>query len=202
MNVAWAYGPPIDRQDAIKLIRAAYDRGVTFFDTAEVYGPFLSEELVGEALAPVRDQVIIASKFGFDVTPSGERRGLNSRPEHIRQMTEAALRRLRTDRIDLYYQHRVDPNVPIEDVAGAVKQLIREGKVRHFGLSEAGGATIRRAHDRPADGSGQHEELFPGYQSKVKETDPELIEIFDCGDAAACVTRPFETSPSGTTRRR
>jgi aryl-alcohol dehydrogenase-like predicted oxidoreductase len=146
MNVAWAYGPPIDRQDAIRLIRAAYERGVTFFDTAEIYGPFLSEELVGEALAPVRDQVVIASKFGFDVTPAGERRGLNSRPEHIKQVTEASLRRLKTDRIDLWYQHRVDPNVPIEDVAGAVKDLIREGKVRHFGLSEAGGATIRRAH--------------------------------------------------------
>jgi aryl-alcohol dehydrogenase-like predicted oxidoreductase len=146
MNVAWAYGPPIDRNDAIRLIRRAHEHGVTFFDTAEVYGPFLGEEIVGEALAPIRDQVVIASKFGFDVTPTGERRGLNSRPEHIRQVTEASLRRLKTDRIDLYYQHRVDPNVPIEDVAGAVKELIREGKVRHFGLSEAGGATIRRAH--------------------------------------------------------
>jgi aryl-alcohol dehydrogenase-like predicted oxidoreductase len=146
MNVAWAYGPPIDRNDAIRLIRAGYERGVTFFDTAEIYGPFLSEELVGEALAPVRDQVVIASKFGFDVTPSGERRGRNSQPEHIKQVADASLRRLRTDRIDLYYQHRVDPNVPIEDVAGAVKELIQAGKVRHFGLSEAGGATIRRAH--------------------------------------------------------
>jgi aryl-alcohol dehydrogenase-like predicted oxidoreductase len=146
MNVAWAYGPPIDRNDAIRLIRAAHERGVTFFDTAEIYGPFLSEEFVGEALAPLRDQVVIASKFGFDVTPSGERRGRNSQPEHIKQVAEASLRRLRTDRIDLYYQHRVDPNVPIEDVAGAVKELIQAGKVRHFGLSEAGGATIRRAH--------------------------------------------------------
>jgi len=146
MNVAWAYGPPIDRNDAIRLIRAAHERGMTLFDTAEIYGPFLSEELVGEALAPVRDQVVISSKFGFDVTPSGERRGRNSRPEHIKQVAEASLRRLRTDRIDLYYQHRVDPNVPIEDVAGAVKELIQVGKVRHFGLSEAGGATIRRAH--------------------------------------------------------
>jgi aryl-alcohol dehydrogenase-like predicted oxidoreductase len=146
MNVAWAYGPPIDKQAAIKFIRAAYDSGVTFFDTAEVYGPFVSEEIVGEALAPVRDKVVIASKFGFDVAPSGERRGLNSRPEHIRQVTEASLRRLRTDHVDLYYQHRVDPKVPIEDVAGAVKELIQEGKVRHFGLSEAGAATIRRAH--------------------------------------------------------
>lgn len=146
MNIAWAYGPPVDKQQAVKLIRAAFDRGVTFFDTAEVYGPFISEEIVGEALAPVRDQVVIASKFGFDVTPTGERRGLNSRPEHIREVTEASLKRLRTDRIDLFYQHRVDPEVPIEDVAGAVKQLIEQGKVRHFGLSEAGGATIRRAH--------------------------------------------------------
>jgi aryl-alcohol dehydrogenase-like predicted oxidoreductase len=147
MNVvAWGLGLPIDRQDAIRLIRAAYDRGVTFFDTAEVYGPFLSEEIVGEALAPVRDRVVITSKFGFDIGPSGQIRGLDSRPEHIRQVVEASLRRLRTDRIDLLYQHRVDPNVPIEDVAGTVKQLIREGKARHFGLSEAGGATIRRAH--------------------------------------------------------
>jgi aryl-alcohol dehydrogenase-like predicted oxidoreductase len=146
MNVAWGFGPPIDRQDAIRLIRAAYDHGVTFFDSAEVYGPFLSEELVGETLAPVRDRVVIASKFGFDIGPSGEIRGLDSRPEHIRQVVEASLRRLRTDRIDLLYQHRVDPKVPTEDVAGTVKLLIGEGKVRHFGLSEAGGATIRRAH--------------------------------------------------------
>jgi len=146
MNVAWAYGPPIDRNDAVRLIRNAYERGVTFFDTAEVYGPFLSEEIVGEALAPVRDHVVIASKFGFDVAPTGERRGFNSQPEHIREVTEAALRRLRTDRIDLYYQHRIDPNVPIEDVAGTVKELIQQGKVHHFGLSEVGGATIRRAH--------------------------------------------------------
>jgi len=146
MNFAYAYGPPMDRRQAISVIRAAYERSVTFFDTAEVYGPFLSEEMVGEALAPFRDQVAVASKFGFDVTPAGERRGLNSRPEHIKQVTEASLRRLKTDHIDLWYQHRVDPNVPIEDVAGAVKDLIQEGKVRHFGLSEVGGATIRRAH--------------------------------------------------------
>jgi aryl-alcohol dehydrogenase-like predicted oxidoreductase len=146
MNVAWGFGPPIDRQDAIRLVRAAYDRGVTFFDTAEAYGPFLSEEIVGEALAPVRDRVVIASKFGFDIAPSGELQGLDSRPDHIREVVEASLRRLRTDRIELLYQHRVDPKVPIEDVAGTVKQLIQEGKVRHFGLGEAGGATIRRAH--------------------------------------------------------
>ncbi len=147
MNIAWAYGPPTDRQHAIKLIRSAYERGVTFFDTAEVYGPFFSEEVVGEALAPVRDLVIIATKFGFEVDPvTKQRHGLNSRPEYIKRVAEGCLKRLKTGTIDLFYQHRVDPNVPIEDVAGAVKDLIREGKVRHFGLSEAGGATIRRAH--------------------------------------------------------
>jgi len=147
MNIAWAYGPPTERQHAIKLIRAAYEQGVTFFDTAEVYGPFFSEEVVGEALAPFRDRVVIATKFGFEVDPvTKERHGLNSRPEYIKRVAEGCLKRLKTDTIDLFYQHRVDPNVPIEDVAGAVKDLIREGKVRHFGLSEAGGATIRRAH--------------------------------------------------------
>jgi aryl-alcohol dehydrogenase-like predicted oxidoreductase len=128
------------------LIRAAHDRGVTFFDSAEVYGPFTSEEIVGEALAPVRDRVVIASKFGFDIAPSGQVRGMDSRPEHIRAVAEASLKRLKTDRIDLFYQHRVDRQVPIEDVAGAVKQLIQEGKVKHFGLVEVGAATIRRAH--------------------------------------------------------
>jgi aryl-alcohol dehydrogenase-like predicted oxidoreductase len=147
MNFAWAYGPSTDRQHAINVIRAAYERGVTFFDTAEVYGPFLSEEMVGEALAPVRDRVVIATKFGFEVDPvTKQRRGLNSRPDYIKRVAEGCLKRLRTDTIDLFYQHRVDPNVPIEDVAGAVKDLMAEGKVRHFGLSEAGGATIRRAH--------------------------------------------------------
>jgi len=131
----------------IALIRAAVERGVTFFDTAEVYGPFTNEELVGEALAPFREQVVIATKFGFDLDPqTGQQRGLDSRPEHIREVAEASLKRLKTDRIDLFYQHRVDPNVPIEDVAGTVKDLIREGKVKHFGLSEAGVRTIRRAH--------------------------------------------------------
>ncbi len=147
MNVAWAYGPPIERKDAVRLIHDAYERGVTFFDTAEVYGPFLSEEIVGEALGPVRDRVVIATKFGFEVDPiTKQRHGLNSRPEYIKRVAEGCLKRLKTDVIDLFYQHRVDPNVPIEDVAGAVKDLIHEGKVRHFGLSEAGGATIRRAH--------------------------------------------------------
>lgn len=147
MNMVWAYGPPVDKSHAISVIRAAYERGVTFFDTAEIYGPFTDEEYVGEALSPFRDKVVIATKFGFDIDPDTRRiNGLNSRPEHIKRVVEASLRRLRTDRIDLLYQHRVDPNVPIEDVAGAVKDLIREGKVKHFGLSEAGGATIRRAH--------------------------------------------------------
>ena len=148
MGLSQGYGPPVERSAGVALIRTAVDRGVTFFDTAEVYGPFANEELVGEALMPVRDRVVIATKFGFDLDPStGERRGgLDSRPEHIRAVAEASLRRLRTDRIDLFYQHRVDPDVPIEDVAGAVKDLIGEGKVKHFGLSEAGANTIRRAH--------------------------------------------------------
>jgi aryl-alcohol dehydrogenase-like predicted oxidoreductase len=140
-------GSAPDAKDAIKLIRAAVERGVTFFDTAEAYGPFTSERLLGEALAPFRGKVVIATKFGFDLDPeTGAERGLNSRPRHIKEVAEASLKRLKTDVIDLFYQHRVDPNVPIEDVAGAVKELIREGKVRHFGLSEAGAQTIRRAH--------------------------------------------------------
>jgi aryl-alcohol dehydrogenase-like predicted oxidoreductase len=146
MNLNWAYGPATDRAEAIALIRAAHERGVTFFDTAEAYGPRLNETVVGEALASVRDAVVIATKFGFDITPEGEFRGYNSRPEHIREVVEASLRRLRTDRIDLLYQHRVDPDVPIEDVAVTVRDLIAEGKVKHFGLSEAGVRTIRRAH--------------------------------------------------------
>jgi len=146
--MSFGYGPAKDKAEMILLIRAAVERGVTFFDTAEIYGPFTNEELVGEALAPLRDKVVIATKFGFNIDPqTGEnRQGLNSRPEHIRQVAEASLRRLRTEVIDLFYQHRVDPDVPIEDVAGAVKELIREGKVRHFGLSEAGVQTVRRAH--------------------------------------------------------
>jgi len=147
MGLSFGYGPAVDRQHGIAVIRTAYERGVTFFDTAEVYGPFTNEDLVGEALAPVRDKVVIATKFGFDIDPAnGQQRGLSSKPAHIREVAEASLKRLRTDRIDLFYQHRVDPNVPIEDVAGAVKDLIREGKVGHFGLSEAGAQTIRRAH--------------------------------------------------------
>jgi len=147
MGLSFGYGPAVDQQEGISLIRAAVERGVTFFDTAEVYGPFTNEELVGEALAPFRERVVIATKFGFDIDPNtGQQRGLNSRPEHIKQVAQGSLKRLKTDFIDLFYQHRVDPNVPIEDVAGAVKDLIQEGKVRHFGLSEPGVQTIRRAH--------------------------------------------------------
>ncbi len=147
MGMSFGYGPPKDKQEMIGVIRAAVERGVTFFDTAEVYGPFTNEELVGEALAPFRDKVVIATKFGFNLDrETGKQAGLDSRPEHIREVANASLRRLKTDVIDLFYQHRVDPNVPIEDVAGAVKDLIQEGKVRHFGLSEAGVQTIRRAH--------------------------------------------------------
>jgi aryl-alcohol dehydrogenase-like predicted oxidoreductase len=147
MGLSFGYGPPVDKQAGISLIRSAVERGITFFDTAEVYGPFTNEELVGDALAPFRDRVVIATKFGFNIdSKTSQQRGLNSRPEHIREVAEASLRRLKTDRIDLFYQHRVDPNVPIEEVAGAVKHLIRQGKVKHFGLSEAGVQTIGRAH--------------------------------------------------------
>ena len=152
MGMSFSYGPPKDKQEMTDLLRSAVERGITFFDTAEVYGPFTNEELVGEALAPFRKQVVIATKFGFDLSPNYDPRGmkgppgLNSRPEHIKQAAEASLKRLKVEAIDLLYQHRVDPNVPIEDVAGAVKDLIQEGKVKHFGLSEAGVQTIRRAH--------------------------------------------------------
>jgi aryl-alcohol dehydrogenase-like predicted oxidoreductase len=148
MGMSFSYGPPPDKQLMISLIRAAVERGVTFFDTAEVYGPFINEELVGEALAPFKGKVVIATKFGFKLDPKGGPQwvGLDSRPEHIKQVAEASLKRLKVDAIDLFYQHRVDPDVPIEDVAGAVKELIKAGKVKHFGLSEAGAKTIRRAH--------------------------------------------------------
>ncbi len=147
MGMSFGYGPAGDKQQMISVIRAAVDRGVTFFDTAEVYGPFTNEELVGEALAPYRERVVIATKFGFKLDPStGKQAGLDSRPAHIKEVAEASLKRLKTDVIDLFYQHRVDPTVPIEDVAGAIKDLIQQGKVKHFGLSEAGVKTIRRAH--------------------------------------------------------
>ena len=146
MGLSHGYGTPTDLPDAIKLIRAAFDRGVTFFDTAEAYGPFKNEALLGEALAPMRDRVVIATKFGFKINANGAQAGVDSQPEHIRAVADASLLRLRTDRIDLFYQHRVDPAVPMEDVAGAVQELIRAGKVKHFGLSEAGVDSIRRAH--------------------------------------------------------
>jgi aryl-alcohol dehydrogenase-like predicted oxidoreductase len=172
MNLNWAYGPATDKAKGIQLIRAAFERGVTFFDTAEAYGPRLNEVVVGEALAPFRDQVVIATKFGFDISPEGVFRGVNSRPEHIKQVAEESLKRLKTDRIDLFYQHRVDPNVPIEDVAGAVKDLIREGKVRHFGLSEAGGATISRAHREQPVTAVQNE-----YSVWTRDPEPEVLPI-------------------------
>jgi aryl-alcohol dehydrogenase-like predicted oxidoreductase len=170
MNLNWAYGPPTDKQEAITLIRSAYERGVTFFDTAEAYGPRLNEEVVGEALKPFRDQVVIATKFGFDIGPDGEFRGLNSRPDHIEQVAEASLKRLKTDVIDLLYQHRVDPTVPIEEVAGAVQKLIEDGKVRHFGLSEAGGATVRRAHTVQPVTAVQNE-----YSIWTRDPEPEVL---------------------------
>jgi aryl-alcohol dehydrogenase-like predicted oxidoreductase len=172
-NFAGMYGPPTDRKEAVRIIRAAYDRGVTFFDVAEVYGPFLGEEIVGQALAPIRDRVVIATKFGFDITRKGEVGGLNSRPSNIRRVTEEQLRRLKTDYIDLQYQHRVDPTVPIEEVAGTVQDLIREGKIRHFGLSAAGGATIRRAHSVQPVTAVQNE-------YSVWTRDPELEALLAC----------------------
>jgi aryl-alcohol dehydrogenase-like predicted oxidoreductase len=174
MGLSYGYGPPVERQDGIKLIRAAVERGVTFFDTAEVYGPFTNEELVGEALAPVREQVVIATKFGWNVDlETGERReGLNSRPEHVKQVAEASLNRLKTEVIDLFYQHRVDPDVPIEEVAGAVKDLIGEGKVRHFGLSEAGAQTIRRAHAVQPVTAVQSE-----YSLWTRDPEPEILPL-------------------------
>jgi aryl-alcohol dehydrogenase-like predicted oxidoreductase len=178
MGMSFSYGPPKDKQEMISLIRTADERGVTFFDTAEVYGPYTNEELVGEALAPFRSQVVIATKFGWKIDPKAERglAGLDSRPEHIREVAEASLKRLKTDVIDLFYQHRVDPNVPIEDVAGAVKDLIREGKVKHFGLSEAGPKTIRRAHAiQPVTALQSEYSLW--YRNPEKEVLPTLEEL-------------------------
>src|SRR5579863_7403952 len=176
MGMSFGYGPPKDKKEMISVIRAAVELGVTFFDTAEVYGPFTNEELVGEALAPVRAQVVIATKFGFQFDENGKQAGLNSRPEHIKQVAEASLKRLRTNIIDLFYQHRVDPNVPIEDVAGAVKDLIREGKVKHFGLSEAGVKTIRRAHAvQPVTALQSEYSLW--WREPEKEVIPTLEEL-------------------------
>jgi aryl-alcohol dehydrogenase-like predicted oxidoreductase len=175
MGLSFGFGPAVDKQHGIKIIRAAAERGVTFFDTAEVYGPFANEELVGEALAPSRDQVAIATKFGFKIE-NGKQAGLDSRPEHIKEVAEASLKRLRTDRIDLFYQHRVDPNVPIEEVAGAVKELIQAGKVRHFGLSEAGAQTIRRAH-RVQPVTALQSEYSLWWREPEKEIIPTLEEL-------------------------
>lgn len=178
MGMTHAYGPSPDRKEMIALLRAALDRGVTFFDTAEVYGPFNNEELVGEALEPVRKEVIIATKFGFNLDPTGKSlwTGLNSRPEHIRQVAEASLKRLRTDVIDLFYQHRVDPEVPVEDVAGTVKDLVKEGKVRYFGLSEAGIQTIRSAHaEQPV--AALQSEYSVWWREPEKELFPVLEEL-------------------------
>ena len=177
MGLSFGYGPAVDKQRGISLIRAALERGVTFFDTAEVYGPFTNEELVGEALAPFRAQVVIATKFGFKIDPtSGKQVGLDSRPEHIKEVAEASLKRLKTDVIDLFYQHRVDPNVPIEDVAGAVKELIQQGKMRQFGLSEAGVQTIRRAHKvQPVAALQSEYSLW--FREPEKEVMPTLEEL-------------------------
>ena len=176
MGLSFAYGKPVEKADGIALLRAAVERGVTFFDTAEVYGPWTNEELVGEALAPVRDQVVIATKFGFDVDPATGRRGdgLNSRPGHIRRVADVALKRLRTGVIDLFYQHRVDTNVPIEDVAGTVKDLIAQGKVRHFGLSEPAVQTLRRAHAVQPVTAVQSE-----YSLWFREPEQELLPTLD-----------------------
>ncbi len=171
MGLSYGYGPATGKQQAIGLIRTAVERGITFFDTAEAYGPFANEELVGEALAPFREQVVIATKFGFDIAPDGQRRGgLNSRPDHIKQVAEASLKRLKTGVIDVLYQHRVDPDVPIEDVAGTVKDLIQAGKVKHFGLSEAGANTIRRAHAVQPVTAVQSE-----YSIWTRDPEPEIL---------------------------
>jgi aryl-alcohol dehydrogenase-like predicted oxidoreductase len=178
MGMSWSYGPPKDKQEMTSLLRAAVERGITFFDTAEVYGPLLNEELVGEALVPFRWQVVIATKFGWAPGPNDKDRwsAINSRPEHIKQVVEGSLQRLRVDVIDLYYQHRVDPNVPIEDVAGAVKDLIQEGKVKHFGLSEAGANIIRRAHAvQPVTALQSEYSLW--YREPEKEIIPTLEEL-------------------------
>jgi aryl-alcohol dehydrogenase-like predicted oxidoreductase len=176
MGMTWAYGDAGDRSDMIKLLRDAVELGVTFFDTAEVYGPLTNEELVGEALAPLRDRVVIATKFGFKLDPNGGPRaiGLDSRPEHIKAVADAALKRLRTDHIDLFYQHRVDPNVPIEDVAGAVADLVKAGKVKHFGLSEAGVATIRKAHAVQPVAALQSE-----YSLWSRDPEPEILPLLE-----------------------
>lgn len=174
MGLSYGYGPATEKQAAIALIRTAFERGVTFFDTAEAYGPYRNEELLGEALAPMRDEVVIATKFGFDFDAEGGQSGMNSRPEQIRRVADAALKRLKTDMIDLFYQHRVDPNVPIEDVAGTVQRLISEGKIRHFGLSEAGAETIRKAHAEQPVAALQSE-----YSLWWREPEAEILPLLE-----------------------
>jgi aryl-alcohol dehydrogenase-like predicted oxidoreductase len=199
MGLSFAYGPAVDTDAGISLVRAAVDRGVTFFDTAEAYGPFANEELVGKALRPVRDRVVIATKFGFTFEQDGKR-GLDSRPAHIKEVADASLKRLGIDTIDLFYQHRVDPNVPIEDVAGAVKDLIQAGKVKHFGLSEAGAQTIRRAH-KVLPVAALQSEYSIWYREHEKEILPVLEELgigFVPFSPLAAVSSPERS----TTRRR
>ena len=198
MGISFGFGPATSREEGVAVIRAAVDGGVTFFDTAEVYGPFTNEEVVGEALAPVRDQVVIATKFGFRFE-NGKQAGLDSRPEHIREVADASLKRLGTDRIDLFYQHRVDPDVPIEEVAGAVQDLIREGKVKHFGLSEAGVQTIRRAHAvQPVAALQSEYSLW--WREPEQEILPMLEELGIGLVPSAPSARAF--SPARSTRRR
>src|ERR1700686_516495 len=177
MGLSFGFGPPVEKKEGISLIRAAVEHGITFFDTAEIYGPYTNEELVGEALAPFREQVVIATKFGFKIDPdTGKQAGLDSRPQHIKEVAEASLKRLNTDVIDLFYQHRVDPNVPIEETAGAVKDMIQQGKVKHFGLSEAGVQTIRRAHKvQPVTALQSEYSLW--WREPEKETIPTLEEL-------------------------
>ena len=196
MGLSFGLGPATDTRDAIKLIRTAYERGITFFDTAEAYGPFKNEELLGEALAPMRDRVVIATKFGFK--DGNARAGVDSRPERIREVTDASLKRLNTDRIDLLYQHRVDANVPMEDVAGAVKELIREGKVQHFGLSEAGAQSIRRAHAVQPVTALQSE-----YSLWWREPEQEILPLVE-ELVASCRSARWEKafSPARSTRTR
>jgi aryl-alcohol dehydrogenase-like predicted oxidoreductase len=200
MGMSYGYGPAGDKKEMMSLIQAAFERGVTFFDTAEAYGPFINEELVGEALAPFRDQVVIATKFGFKIDPKAERglNGLDSRPEHIKEVAEASLKRLKVDAIDLFYQHRVDPDVPIEDVAGAVKELRQQGKVKHFGLSEAGVQTIRRAHAvQPITALQSEYSLW--WRQPEAEVLPTLEEL---GIGFVPFQPPWQGLPHGQDRRR
>ena len=223
MGMSFSYGPPKDKQEMTSLLHAAVDRGITFFDTAEVYGPWLNEELVGEALAPFRGKIVIATKFGFDVSPDKDPRGMkgappgvNSQPAHIKQVVEGSLKRLKVETIDLLYQHRVDPNVPIEDVAGAVKELIQAGKVKHFGMSEAGAKTIRRAHavqpvtackaNTRCGGSGQKRRSFQRWRNSESDSCPIALSAKassrERSKKTPSSTAPTSAVPSRALRRR